>query len=238
MKKVLKSIFAPLWSLRFKPRFRVLAEFLSYSPIENMYFMAMCFVEASKLEGDYLEFGVAKGNSMSLAYNFSKLCGHKAMKFYGFDSFQGLPEISGVDAKGFRAFEEGQFAHNADAVKENLRKKNVDLSCISLIPGFYNKTLFDQLKNSLSIKKAAVVMIDCDLYESTVPVLDFITDYIQDGTLIIFDDWFCFRADPRRGEQRAFNEWLKKNPHLSTTEYNRYSTGGNSFIIHKNEEIK
>jgi hypothetical protein len=32
----------------------------------------------------------------------------------------------------------------------------------------------------LPLKKAAIIMIDCDLYESTVSVLDFITDYLQD----------------------------------------------------------
>jgi O-methyltransferase len=55
-----------------------------------------------------------------------------------------------------------------------------------------------------------VIWVDCDLYESTVPVLDFITEYIQDGTVIIFDDWYSFRADPDRGEQKALAGGVRK----------------------------
>ncbi|MCG2718374.1 MAG: methyltransferase, partial [Nanoarchaeota archaeon] len=75
----------------------------------------------------------------------------------------------------------------------------------------------------------------CDLYESTVLVLDFITEYIQDGTIIIFDDWFSFRGNPNRGEQKAFKEWLKKNPSIKTTEFYRFGWHGNSFITHRDQ---
>jgi len=66
-----------------------------------------------------------------------------------------------------------------------------------------------------------------------VPVLDFITDYLVDGTILIFDDWFVFRGNPNYGERKAFNQWLKKNPEIKITEFQKYSTVGNSFIVHK-----
>ena len=62
--------------------------------------------------------------------------------------------------------------------------------------------------------------------------MDFITDYIQDGTVLIFDDWFCFRGNPNRGEQRAFREWLKRNPSIKVSEFHKYGAEGNSFIVH------
>ena len=83
-----------------------------------------------------------------------------------------------------------------------------------------------------TIKKAALIWVDCDLYESTVPVLNFITDYVQDGTIIVFDDWFSFKGNLNMGEQRAFREWLKKNPSIRATEFHRFATG-NSFILHR-----
>jgi hypothetical protein len=83
----------------------------------------------------------------------------------------------------------------------------------------------------LPLRKAALVWIDCDFYESTVPVLEFITDYVQDGTLLIFDDWFCFRGDPERGEQRAFAEWLARNPWIRAGELLRFGWHGSSFIL-------
>jgi hypothetical protein len=107
----------------------------------------------------------------------------------------------------------------------------VDLSRVKLVPGWYDKTLNDKTKRELQIKKAAVVWVDCDLYESTVPVLDFITDYVQSGTIILFDDWYCFKADPNRGECRAFNEWLARNPTIRAFEYKKFEAAGNSFIL-------
>jgi hypothetical protein len=79
-------------------------------------------------------------------------------------------------------------------------------------------------------------MVDCDLYESTVAVLDFITDYLQDGSILIFDAWFCFRANPNRGEHRAFQEWLKKNPQITARQYQKYALYGNSFIVTVNSQ--
>jgi hypothetical protein len=102
---------------------------------------------------------------------------------------------------------------------------------VKAVKGWYDKVLNEETKKKLPLKKAAVVMVDCDLYESTVPVLNFITDYLQEGTVIVFDDWFCYRADPDRGEQKAFREWLKRNPSIKVTEYNRFGVEGNSFIV-------
>ncbi len=116
-------------------------------------------------------------------------------------------------------------------VKSRLEKNGVDLEKITFIEGWYNKTLNEGTKKKLSTKKAAIVLIDVDLYESTVPVLDFITAYLQTGTILIFDDWFAYRGDPRRGEQRAIREWLKRNPNIELIEFYHYSWGGNSFIV-------
>ena len=104
---------------------------------------------------------------------------------------------------------------------------------VRVIPGWYKDTLKQETKQELDIKSAAVIYVDCDLYESTVPVLDFVTDYVIDGTVLIFDDWFCFRGNPNRGEQRAFNEWLENNPNIKVTEFHKVGWHGNSFIIHR-----
>ena len=37
------------------------------------------------------------------------------------------------------------------------------------------------------LKPVAVAWVDCDLYESTQPVLEFLTGRLQDGSLIFFD---------------------------------------------------
>jgi hypothetical protein len=155
------------------------------------------------------------------------------MNFYAFDSFEGLPEIKGVDSKGFNHFKKSDYSCNLNDFIKNLRKRKVNLSKVEIIPGWFNQTLNQKTKERLKIKKVAIIWVDCDLYESTQSVLEFIKDYIQDGTIIIFDDWFCFRANPQRGEQRAFKEWLKKNKRLNAIEFHKFSWHGISFIINK-----
>lgn len=60
--------------------------------------------------------------------------------------------------------------------------------------------------------------MDCDLYLSTVPVLEFVKDLLQKGTVIIFDDWNCFWADPDKGERRAWREFCERYPELGFEE--------------------
>jgi len=193
---------------------------------------AMEFVKECQVEGDYLEFGLYAGRGFSSAYHFAKFYGLKNMKFYGFDSFEGLPEIRGKDKNDFIHYHKGEYVYGLKKFIKKMKKEGLDFNSgrVTLIPGWYNKTLTKTTKDKLSIKKAAVVLVDCDLYESTVPVLDFITDYIQDGTILIFDDWFAFRGDPDKGEQRAFKEWLRKNPKFKAIEYYRHQWGM-SFIM-------
>jgi len=192
---------------------------------------AMNFVKGAQMEGDYLEFGVSIGTTMSAAYRFATLFRLDAMTFYAFDSFQGLPEISGVDANGPCEYHEGQYACGLEQFKKNLSRNGVDLRRLEFVEGWYDKTLNEQTRKRLRIKKAAVIWVDCDLYESTVPVLDFVTDYVQTGTIICFDDFYCFRGNPNRGESLAFKEWLARNKNITAVEYRKFEAAGNSYIL-------
>jgi len=209
-----------------------LGALVRYTAREGMLELAMRFVAASKLEGDYLEFGVWSGNTFIAAFNFAQRSGLKSMRFYAFDSFQGLPEIEGVDLQ-FQQFSDGQYACSLEQFKANTSKAGVDLHRVKIIPGWYKDVLNEQTRKELPIRLAAVVWVDCDLYSSTVPVLDFITDYLTTGTVLVFDDWFCFRGDPSKGEQRAAKEWLAKHPEIELVEYHKFGYHGNSFIVQK-----
>lgn len=210
---------------------------VNYKETEGILAKAMNLATSNRLEGDYLEFGVYQGESFVTAYKFSKdYYGLKSMNFYAFDSFQGQPPLSGVDAEGFQHFRQGQYYCSLDDFKKIIAKKGLDQKRVIIVPGWYKDTLNEETKKKLPLKKAAIVMVDCDLYESTVAVLDFIIDYLQDGTILIFDAWFCFRGNPNRGEHRAFQEWLKKNPQITARQYQKYALYGNSFIITVNSQ--
>lgn len=223
-------LFLPFRTSRYYYGFQ---DMLAKTVREEILNYAMEFVAMDEIGGDYLEFGVFEGNTLANAFHFAKRYKLQTMNFYAFDSFEGMPEVKGIDLAGHPLFKKGQLSSGGvERFSKLISKKGVDLKRVQIIPGWYQETLTERTKRRLFLKKAAIIYIDCDLYESTVPVLDFITSYIQDGTILIFDDWFLFAGHPDRGEQRAFREWLHKNKQIRVSEFRKFGWHGNSFIVH------
>ena len=220
-------------SVRASAPFQLFRNLFVYTPREEILDFAMHFVQESALEGDYLEFGVFQGHTFAGAFHAARRYRLDGIHFYAFDSFCGLPPSSGVDAAGFQHFEKGDFACSEHDFQDNLHRERVDLSRVTAVPGWFHEVLTGDLKRRLPLKRAAIVWVDCDLYESTVPVLDFITDYLQEGTVVIFDDWFCYRADPNRGEQRAWREWLAAHRDYTAVEWRKIGWHGQAVIVHR-----
>lgn len=197
---------------------------------------ALSFVTFSKVDGDYLEFGVYEGESVIHAWDEARRHGRHGMRFYAFDSFSGLPDpaTSGVDTGG--EFEKTQFYCDRPTFEGNLRRAGVDLSRVRIVEGFYEDTLSGRTPGQLGVDAAAVVWIDCDLYSSTVLALDFVTDVLQDGSILVFDDWHCFHSHPERGEQRACSEWLERNPDIRLVPYRDFHWAGRSFVVNRTGE--
>jgi len=193
--------------------------------------LAMHYVQMSKIEGDYLEFGVWQGNSFSAA---CYLAGKRklAMNFYAFDSFQGLPENQEKDSSGHRMYTPGTFDCSEQQFLKNVKRRGADMSRVITVPGWFEDSLRPENPKLANLRKAAVAWVDCDLYSSTASVLNFLTDRLQYGALVFFDDWLGHRADANCGEQRAFREWLAANPHISVVEFVRMGWVGNSFVVH------
>jgi O-methyltransferase len=185
----------------------------------------------NQVPGDYLEFGVFRGDRLIQAYETATFLtkwvrsqkdpyAAKAsatnlehMRFIGFDSFEGLPKAAPIDvAPGQEAWiGEGGFCASLDEVTALLPAKGISDGRIRLVKGWFDATLTAVTKQSLELRSAAVVYVDCDYYESTVPALEFITDLLVDGSILIFDDWFLFRGRSDRGEQKAFYEWKERH---------------------------
>jgi hypothetical protein len=194
---------------------------------EEFFYNAMRFISFNHIRGDYLEFGCFGGNTFALAYKHSLI--HRInMHFYGFDSFKGLPEPKGIDAHP--QWIEGDMSMNMNDFRSRLKANGIEESKITLVPGFYKDSLTHETREKIKLRKAAVVYVDCDLYESTVPVLDFILPLLQNGTIIAFDDWFCFNGDPDRGGQKATKEFLQRNPNIKFLDYLTFGWHGKSFI--------
>jgi len=181
--------------------------------------------------GDYYEFGVFKGYAFWFAQNLVTKHNIKHLRCFGFDSFKGMPNIAGCDTTRYEEFYEGQFACAKEKVIANLNSKGIDWKRAFLIEGFFQDSLIEETKARYEMNKVAIALIDCDLYSSTVEVLKFIGDMIVDKTILIFDDWNCFRGDDARGQRRAFKEFLEKQKRLAAEELFSYGLHGQVFVM-------
>ncbi len=74
---------------------------------------------------------------------------------------------------------------------------------IEVVKGWFEESLTAELRERLQLKNIAIANIDCDLYESTRPSLDFITPCVGSRTILLFGDWYIMGGDEkRRGESR------------------------------------
>jgi O-methyltransferase len=226
-------------------RFLGLAGDKTYTGEHSCLRNAAAFAAWNDVEGDYLEFGVYRGESFATAYRANRFeRGRRAaflvetgesrqqsqtpMRFFAFDSFSGLPEGPAARQQDYSP---GAYACSQDKFTRNIAKLGVNLKDVVAVPGFYDKSLTPETKQQYKLQRAATVMIDCDLYESTVPVLEFLTDIVVQGTIIIFHDWFRFQGSPKCGEQRACREWLERNPQFELVEFWREGPQTVAFLV-------
>jgi len=216
-----------------------------YVSFRGCLYTAATFTTRNYVAGDYLEFGVWRGDSFIKAYHsiFEMRRQHTAWlsrnvtlasrqgksspefdlwrqwkpRFFAFDSFEGLPASS--DNPGQEEWAEGAYACSQDQFRDLLRGDGVNLKDVVLVPGFYDVSLRPAVKEEHRLRRAAIVHIDCDLYESTIQALDFVTDLLVQGSILIFDDWFFNQGRADRGEQQACREWLARNPCIELTPY-------------------
>jgi O-methyltransferase len=224
MGRMMRLIFGPEHRRFFRYGIRHAVKFHSAFAREIALEQAMNFINCCQVAGDYLEFGVWTGRSFSAACYLAKERGLN-MHFWAFDSFEGYPSAEGTFEAGGRKCSRERFLTN---VKKNVR----DLSRIHVVKGWYSDTLRPDNPDLAKLNQVAIAWIDCVLYESTKPVLEFLTNRLQDGSLLFFDDWFCHKGNPDFGEQKACREWLQQNPSISLIEYSRFNWDGKSFIVH------
>jgi hypothetical protein len=192
---------------------------------------AMYITAHDKTLGTYLEFGVFTGSSFNFAMKASlsidKLLGKTDCEFIGFDSFDGFGSVKEEDKHP--RFKDSTFSVNEKKVLRNI-EKNSKGQKYQIIKGFFEKTL-KELPSKYNIKKARVIMIDCDLKEPATLALNFLKSILQQGTIIIFDDYIFYKGDENKGQFGAFKEFKKNNPQFKFREAFEYGNGSRAFIV-------
>lgn len=158
----------------------------------------------------YYEFGVFKGFSLWFSQMYAKQNNISDFQFFGFDSFEGLPEskIDGMKP----AFGKGHYAASYEFVTEKLKELGVDFSRMELFKGFYSKELFEKLRKEKKFLPVSICVIDVDIYESCVEVLEFIKDFLVPGSILLFDDYNTFYESDEHSERKALKEFEAKHP--------------------------
>ncbi len=136
---------------------------------------------------DYLEFGVFEGKSLKM---WTGLAQHPASRFFGFDTFTGLPEKWDL---GPRSMAQGHFAVDALPQTDDAR--------VTLIKGLFQDSL-DGFLDTYTRADRLVVHCDADLYSSTLYLLSRLAPVLRAGDAIIFDEF----SQPLH-EYRALIDW-------------------------------
>ena len=195
--------------------------------------IAMLLGDRSPAEfGDYLEFGVYNGMSMSVAYAALQAVGLTGTRLIGFDSFEGMPKGEQQDEAG--VFTGGQLYFDEAGAKANMRRHGVDLAQVTLVKGWFDDTLNDATVARLGLKRTSLVMIDCVIYPSTAAVLRFIEPLIGDSAVLVFDDWA--RRDSHlknQGQKRAFDEFLAVHPEFTTMDFGEFPPHAKLFELRR-----
>jgi O-methyltransferase len=136
-------------------------------------------------EIDYIEFGVSQGHSFRWwVENIS----HPQARFYGFDTFTGLPEAWGPFKKG-----------DMGTLNEIPRIEGDERH--QFFQGLFQQTLLPFL-STYKKGRRKVVHMDADIYSATLYVLTLITPYLEKGDIILFDEF-----NVPMHEFKAFREW-------------------------------
>jgi O-methyltransferase len=122
----------------------------------------------------YLEFGVAGGTSFAW---WTKLNQHPGSLFFGFDTFEGLPE-------DWHFFKKGAFSYDIPFM---------DDARGTFIKGLFQDTVYTFLanysKNLDNPRATRVLHLDADLYSSTLFALTMMAPYLRDGDILLFDEF-------------------------------------------------
>ncbi len=206
------------------------------------------YVYGSHIPGAVAEFGCFEGFSSlllaDLIVEFNAQTEFYSAIFprhlYIYDSFEGFPKSANpVDSISYEVADSGYWREHEDAsppgTEEMLRRelsKRLDSSGWTIVRGMYS----DSLVSAPITEPVAITNLDCDLYSSSVEVLDHLLGrrLLPDGAVLLMDDYNCNRANPRFGMRRALRECFARTDGFYTySEFLRYGWHGRAWFVHR-----
>jgi hypothetical protein len=180
----------------------------------KFYMEAFDSIYANEITGDYLEFGCHRARTFRMAVSEARRQNMHSMSFRAFDSFAGLPPLHDAEEVAVSDYYAGALTTTEEEFQRLVGTLGYYSDKVKTYKGFYDQSLTPELQAQLVAEgtKASLVCVDCDLYESAVPVFHFIEPFLQPGTLIYIDDYHVgYKGSPFAGVGRAFNELKERS---------------------------
>lgn len=149
-------------------------DFPSKWDYKKRYFLYKWVIEKECLADiaiNYMEFGVAQGTSFRW---FLQQNTHTESRFYGFDTFSGLPEDWGPFKKG--TFDNRNSVPDITDTRGKFYQGLFQQTVPEFIPGLDNS-------------RRNVIMMDADLYSSTLYSLTALAPYLKKDDIVFFDEF-------------------------------------------------
>lgn len=186
------------------------------------------------ISGDYVEFGSEGAVSATAAHRLvSRVPVDRHI--WAFDTFAGLPATD-EPLDHHPAFTPGFQQGGLDAFHARCAEAGMLRSAYTAIPGLFEDTLAadaTELPHDI-----ALAYVDCNLYSSTVTVLDFLAPRLKHGMIVAFDDYFCYTADRISGEQMALQEFLARDQRWHFERFKDSAWGGASFVVQHRDQVQ
>ncbi|MFI5134683.1 MAG: class I SAM-dependent methyltransferase [Chitinophagales bacterium] len=142
----------------------------NYSDREKLYVSVLQNEKLSDAEINYLEFGVFQGAAFKWWLNANK---NPSSKFFGFDTFEGLPESWGT-------YGQGDMSSGLPQINDTRHE---------FVKGLFQETLFNFLSTHDISNKRRVIHMDADLFSSTLFVLTTLAPHLRKEDIIFFDEF-------------------------------------------------
>jgi hypothetical protein len=180
------------------------------------------------ISGDYAEFGCYGGTSMWLAWR--EIAANPVRRhMWAFDSFCGLPETRDP-RDAHPAWIPNTMSMSVEAFQAVLARRGVPRDAYTPVEGYFEESL-PRLGPDGPPCDIALAYIDCDLYSSTVSVLEFLEPRLKHGMIVAFDDYYCWTDCNVSGERAALGEFAADRPEWHFQRYLSIDWGGVAFVV-------
>ena len=179
---------------------RALSELESWDIVrQNMLTLFLRTIVANRIEGEFAELGVYRGNTARLMHKYAP-----ERKLHLFDTFEGFSErgASAEKRQTGDAVSESQFSNTSvEGVKEFIDPN----ANVTIYKGYFP----DSAPSELAKRRFSFVHLDADLYEPTLAGLDYFYPKMNAGGFIIVHDYNAW-SGARRATDAFFKDKKEK----------------------------